>query len=68
MLPRRMPLVRTALRANEENKYVPQFHKYKPVYPDGYRIEDLGPAKFVGKCPVSFHPSGKTPASRLDSV
>ncbi|KAF9957122.1 hypothetical protein BGZ70_009616 [Mortierella alpina] len=68
MLPRRLPLVRTALRANKENKYVPQFHKYKPVYPDGYRIEDLGPAKFVGKCPVSFHASGKTPASSLESL
>ncbi|KAF9407612.1 hypothetical protein BGZ94_002637 [Podila epigama] len=61
MLPRRLPLVRTALRANSECKYVPNFHKYKPVYEDGYRIEDLGPDKFLGKCPVSFHPSGLTP-------
>ncbi|KAG0212082.1 hypothetical protein BGX28_006843 [Mortierella sp. GBA30] len=54
MLPRRTPLVRTAMRANKENRYVPQYHKYKPVYPDGYKIEDLGPEKFLGKCPVSM--------------
>jgi hypothetical protein len=53
MLPRRKPLVRSGLRANSENKYVPAFHKYTPVYPDGYRIEDLGPDKFLGKCPAS---------------
>ncbi|KAG0308336.1 hypothetical protein BGZ98_008318 [Dissophora globulifera] len=63
MLPRRLPHVRTALRANNESKYVPSYHKYKPVYPDGYRIEDLGPTKYLGKCPVSFHPSGITPSS-----
>ncbi|KAG0348629.1 hypothetical protein BG004_004660 [Podila humilis] len=53
MLPRRKHLVRTALRPNKDNMLVPTFHKYAPVYPDGYRIEDLGPRKFVGKCPVS---------------
>ncbi|KAK3806849.1 MAG: hypothetical protein J3Q66DRAFT_358612 [Benniella sp.] len=63
MLPRRLPLVRTAARANEEGKYVPNFHKYKPVYSDGYRVEDLGPEKFVGKCPISFRPSGITPGT-----
>ncbi|KAF8937114.1 hypothetical protein EDD21DRAFT_363861 [Dissophora ornata] len=63
MPPRRLPLVRTALRTNSENKYVPNYNKYQPVYPDGYRVEDLGPNKFLGKCPVSFHPSGITPAS-----
>lgn len=61
MLPRRLPLVRTAARANKDGLYVLTYHKYKPVYPDGYRVEDLGPEKFVGKCPVSFHPSGITP-------
>ncbi|KAG0039397.1 hypothetical protein BGZ83_002821 [Gryganskiella cystojenkinii] len=60
MLPRRLPLVRTALRANSECKYVPNFHKYKPVYKDGYRVEDLGPERFLGRCPASFHPSGLT--------
>ncbi|KAI7831450.1 hypothetical protein BC939DRAFT_391887 [Gamsiella multidivaricata] len=54
MLPRRYPNVRTALRANEENKYVPLWNKYAPVYPDGYKVEDLGPAKFLGKCPMSL--------------
>ncbi|KAF9288763.1 hypothetical protein BGZ88_008056 [Linnemannia elongata] len=63
MLPRRLPRVRTALRVNKEGKYVPAFHKYGVVYGDGYRVEDLGPEKFVGKCPISFHPSGITPAS-----
>ncbi|KAF9176620.1 hypothetical protein BGZ51_000226, partial [Haplosporangium sp. Z 767] len=47
MFPRRLPLVRTALRANKENKYVPNFNKYEPVYPQGYRVEDLGPEKFL---------------------
>ncbi|KAF9148533.1 hypothetical protein BG015_009725 [Linnemannia schmuckeri] len=63
MLPRRLPRVRTALRVNEHGKYVPAFHKYGIVYGDGYRVEDLGPEKFVGKCPISFHPSGITPAT-----
>ncbi|KAF9923936.1 hypothetical protein FBU30_006006 [Linnemannia zychae] len=68
MLPRRLPVVRTALRANKENKFVPAFHKYGVVYGDGYRVEDLGPEKFVGKCPVSFHPSGITPATELHDI
>ncbi|KAG0261175.1 hypothetical protein BG011_001281 [Mortierella polycephala] len=67
MFPRRLPLVRSALRANKENKYVPIFNKYKPVYPQGYRVEDLGPEKFVGKCPISFHPSGRTPGAATAS-
>ncbi|KAF9126316.1 hypothetical protein BGW39_006713 [Mortierella sp. 14UC] len=68
MLPRRLPKVRTGLRANKDNKYVPAFHKYGVVYGDGYRVEDLGPDKFIGKCPVSFHPSGITPASGPSSL
>ncbi|KAF9973356.1 hypothetical protein BGZ73_003407 [Actinomortierella ambigua] len=56
MLPRRYPLVRTALRANEQGGYVPQYNKWTPLYPQGYKIEELGPKKFVGKgpgCPVA---------------
>ncbi|KAF9558669.1 hypothetical protein EC968_006888 [Mortierella alpina] len=53
MLPRHIPKTRTASRANKEGKYVPNYHKYRPVYPNGYRIEDLGPEKFIGSCPVS---------------
>ncbi|KAF9898338.1 hypothetical protein BX616_004161 [Lobosporangium transversale] len=52
MLPRRYPLIRTALRANADNKYVPRWNKYGSVYPHGYKIEDLGPRRFQGKCPV----------------
>ncbi|KAK3841740.1 MAG: hypothetical protein J3R72DRAFT_368867 [Linnemannia gamsii] len=52
LLPKKYPLFRSALRANEQGKFVPRFNKYTPVYPDGYHIEDLGPSKFVGRCPV----------------
>ena len=62
MLPRRYPLVRTALRANEENKYVPQWNKYAPVYPQGYKVEDLGPDKFLNKCPMSLKGIVESPA------
>ncbi|KAG0270244.1 hypothetical protein BGZ95_001766 [Linnemannia exigua] len=51
-LPKRYPLFRSALRANEQGKFVPRFNKYAPIYPDGYHIEDLGPSKFMGQCPV----------------
>ncbi|KAG0205532.1 hypothetical protein BGX28_002831 [Mortierella sp. GBA30] len=54
MLPRRYPRIRTALRANENNKYVPRWNKYKPVYPQGYKVEDIGPEMFLGKCPSSL--------------
>ncbi|KAG0284140.1 hypothetical protein BGZ96_011481, partial [Linnemannia gamsii] len=67
MLPSRIPKIRTGLRANKDGKYVPAFHTYGVVYGDGYRVEDLGPEKFVGKCPISFHPSGITPASQYSS-
>ncbi|KAF8982746.1 hypothetical protein BGZ46_000727 [Entomortierella lignicola] len=55
MLPRRYPLVRSALRADpkNDNKYVPRWNKYGEAYPTGYRVEDLGPEKFIGKCPFS---------------
>ncbi|KAG0269900.1 hypothetical protein BGZ96_006376, partial [Linnemannia gamsii] len=49
MLLRRIPKVRIGLRANKDDKYVPAFHKYGIFYGDGYRVEDLGPEKFVGK-------------------
>ncbi|KAG0094142.1 hypothetical protein BGZ92_006365 [Podila epicladia] len=52
MLPRKIPFVRTAPRANKEGRYVPRFNKYTPVYPNGYTIDELGPDKFRGKCPV----------------
>ncbi|GJJ71966.1 hypothetical protein EMPS_04323 [Entomortierella parvispora] len=68
MLPRRTTRVRSPLDVNEFGRYVPTFNKYAPVYKDGYRIEDLGPTKFLGKCPVSFHPSGITPPHDLPST
>ncbi|KAF9910294.1 hypothetical protein BX616_010888 [Lobosporangium transversale] len=55
MLPRRLPHVRTGVRANSEGKYVPAHNKYEPVYPNGYKVEDLGPEKFIGKCPFPTH-------------
>ncbi|KAF8946087.1 hypothetical protein BGZ47_001355 [Haplosporangium gracile] len=54
LLPKRYPSFRTALRANNEDKFVPRWNKYAPVYPDGYHIEDLGPNKFLGKCPMTL--------------
>ncbi|KAF9217856.1 hypothetical protein CPC16_003746 [Podila verticillata] len=52
MLPRNIPVIRTPPRANKEGRYVPLFNKYEPVYPNGYTIDELGPDKFRGKCPV----------------
>ncbi|KAF9095510.1 hypothetical protein BGX27_001264, partial [Mortierella sp. AM989] len=38
-------------------RYVPRFHDQGPIYPRGYKIEELGPTSFFGKgpnvCPVS---------------
>ncbi|KAF9164631.1 hypothetical protein DFQ26_001211 [Actinomortierella ambigua] len=51
MLPRHYPHVRTAYRANKDGGYVPQYNKWKPLYSQGYKIEELGPKKFVGKGP-----------------
>ncbi|KAF9571128.1 hypothetical protein EC968_000986 [Mortierella alpina] len=66
MLPRTVPLVRTALRATKEGidakgagcpfsghkRYITRFDPMPPpVYPHGYAIEELGPDKFVGKGP-----------------
>ncbi|CAO3570955.1 unnamed protein product [Mortierella alpina] len=80
MLPRTLPLVRTALRAAKEGKeaegqktdsaggcpfsghkrYITRFDLAPPpIYPQGYAIEELGPARFLGKGPanVSTTPS-----------
>ncbi|KAI1321625.1 hypothetical protein EDD11_003105 [Mortierella claussenii] len=53
LLPRRLPLIRTALTSNSEDKFVPRWNKYKAVYPHGYKIQELGPDRFLNKCPVS---------------
>lgn len=53
-LPRSMFDLRTPFYPNEEGKYVPHYFIYKPtIYHDGYRIEELGPEKFMPKCPVA---------------
>ncbi|KAG0170055.1 hypothetical protein DFQ28_002597 [Apophysomyces sp. BC1034] len=52
-LPRRDFLIRTPFHPDKDGKYVPLYHLYKPVYPDGYRIAELGPEKFLPKCPVA---------------
>ncbi|KAF9129307.1 hypothetical protein BGW39_004263 [Mortierella sp. 14UC] len=54
LLPRKYLYFRSALRANDQGKFVPRYNKYTPVYPDGYHIEDLGPSKFRRLCPVSL--------------
>ncbi|KAG0359748.1 hypothetical protein BG005_000204 [Podila minutissima] len=61
MLPRKIPVVRTAPRANQEGRYVPRFNKYEPVYPNGYTIDELGPDKFRGKCPVPHNATSLPP-------
>ncbi|CEG77003.1 hypothetical protein RMATCC62417_11821 [Rhizopus microsporus] len=54
-LPRKVFDLRTPFHANEQGKYVPHYFVYDPpIYKDGYRIEELGPEKFMPKCPV-FH-------------
>ncbi|KAF9187477.1 hypothetical protein BGZ51_001261 [Haplosporangium sp. Z 767] len=81
MLPRTVPLVRSALRAVEEEvpvdvkegahgvdgvksgggcpfsqshkRYIPRFDYLQPaLYSKGYRIDELGPARFQGKGPA----------------
>ncbi|KAF7729233.1 hypothetical protein EC973_004763 [Apophysomyces ossiformis] len=52
-LPRRDFLIRTPFHPDKNGKYVPLYHLYKPVYADGYRIAELGPEKFLPKCPVT---------------
>lgn len=54
-LPRDIYDLRTPFYPNEKGKYVPHYFVYDPpLYKDGYRIEELGPEKFMPKCPV-FH-------------
>ena len=57
MLPRHYPLIRSALKADEKrgNRYFTRWNKYGDSYPEGYKVEDLGPKKFVGKCPFSYN-------------
>lgn len=56
-LPRTMFDLRTPFYANDKGKYVPNYFICKPtIYHDGYRVEELGPEKFLPKCPV-FHGS-----------
>lgn len=54
-LPRSMYDLRTPFYPNDKGKYVPHYFVYNPpIYTEGYRIEELGPEKFMPKCPV-FH-------------
>ena len=55
MLPRFKPIIRTPTKPNEKtNRYNVLFDIYKPVYPDGYCIYELGPEKFTPvKCPIA---------------
>lgn len=54
-LPREVYDLRTPFYPNEKGKYVPHYHVYNgPLYAEGYRVEELGPEKFMPKCPV-FH-------------
>ncbi|KAF9433516.1 hypothetical protein BGZ76_009332 [Entomortierella beljakovae] len=57
--PRIYPLIRTALKADPKNgnRYVARWNKYGVVYPNGYKVEDLGPDKFIGKCPFTYDTS-----------
>jgi hypothetical protein len=56
-LPRHIYDLRTPFYPNKEGKYIPHYFVYNaPFYTEGYRIEELGPEKFMPKCPV-FHSS-----------
>lgn len=53
-LPRSTFDLRTPFYPNEQGKYVPHYFVYKPeIYSDGYKIEELGPEKFMPKCPFA---------------
>ncbi|KAK4520456.1 uncharacterized protein ATC70_007968 [Mucor velutinosus] len=53
--PRDMFDLRTPFYPNEKGRYMPHYTVYHPaIYTEGYRIEELGPEKFMPKCPV-FH-------------
>ncbi|KAI8819200.1 uncharacterized protein EV422DRAFT_535468 [Fimicolochytrium jonesii] len=66
MLPRRTPHLQAADKVDENGKYVPKIHAYKPTYKCGYRIEDLGPEHLVGKGPGTV--TGKTTKRCLRSA
>lgn len=54
-LPRDLYDLRTPFYPNEKGKYVPHYFVYQPpIYTEGYKIEELGPEKFMPVCPV-FH-------------
>ncbi|RCI03599.1 hypothetical protein CU098_012653, partial [Rhizopus stolonifer] len=54
-LPREHYDLRTPFYPDENGRYVPHYFVYNPpIYTQGYRIEELGPEKFMPKCPV-FH-------------
>ncbi|KAI9499665.1 hypothetical protein BDB00DRAFT_924327 [Zychaea mexicana] len=55
LLPRRQYWTRTPWQPEQNGKYMPTFCIYGTVYPNGYRISELGPAKFGPKCPVMLH-------------
>ena len=64
LLPRSFFLTRNPFYPNEEGRYVPNFSNYKSSpYAEGYKIEEVGPLKFLpkakhppltggGKCPM----------------
>ncbi|KAF9114622.1 hypothetical protein BGX27_010287 [Mortierella sp. AM989] len=56
MLPRRYPMIRSALRGDpkNDNQYIPLWNKFGVTYPNGYKVQDLGPEKFIGKCPFTL--------------
>ena len=56
LLPRIWPMDRIAKDADKNGFYKPLFNKFGVVYPNGYKIEELGPSKFppgelMSKCP-----------------
>ncbi|KAI8137241.1 hypothetical protein BJV82DRAFT_636293 [Fennellomyces sp. T-0311] len=54
-LPRREFWTRTPWQPEKNGKYMPTFCIYGTVYPEGYSISELGPAKFAPQCPI-MHP------------
>ncbi|KAI8391790.1 uncharacterized protein BYT42DRAFT_592122 [Radiomyces spectabilis] len=53
-LPRRKYLIRTPLRKAENGRYMPLYEISRCVYAQGYKVEELGPDKFLPKCPLGF--------------
>jgi hypothetical protein len=46
LFPRRRPYRRTVDEKLSNGNYCPYYHPYGNLYPQGYKIEELGPAKF----------------------